>query len=159
MAINSATIQAERTSSAAPSRVPTGKMIAIGVTAVVVAMITLVAYAQSSGEDLVRPTRQHVPQSRDDIVQDLVDRGLVPSPTRQTTPPTRDDIVQDLVDRGLVPSPTRQTTPPTRDDIVQDLVDRGLVPAATLQTTAPTRDDIVQELVDRGLVPAATTSD
>jgi hypothetical protein len=103
MSINSATIQAERTSSSVPNRVPTGRLIAIGVTAVVIAIVTFVAYGRSSGHDVAPPTRQHAPQSRDEIVQDLVDRGLVPSPTRQNTP-TRDDIVQDLVDRGLVPA-------------------------------------------------------
>jgi hypothetical protein len=82
MSLNSATIQAERTSSSAPNRVPTSRLIAIGVTAVVIAIVTLVAYTQSSGHDVVPPTRQHAPQSRDEIVQDLVDRGLVPNPTR-----------------------------------------------------------------------------
>ncbi|HWM18255.1 MAG TPA: hypothetical protein VNO51_01115 [Ilumatobacteraceae bacterium] len=133
MAINSATIEAERASSSAPNRVPISRSIAIGLTAVtvaIVAIVTLVAYVRSSDTETVRPT--HPPaQSRDDIVQDLVDRGLIPSPTPQRTPMTRDDLVQDLVDRGLVPSPTPQPAPLTRDEIVQDLVDRGLVPAAS----------------------------
>ena len=55
---------------------------------------------------------------------------------------THDDIVRDLVARGLVPGATlddgTQITGPglrptrTHDDIVRDLVERGLVPAATL---------------------------
>ena len=94
---------------------------------------------------------------------------------------TRDDIVRDLVARGVVPAATlddgTQITSPrshpaqrTRDDIVRDLVERGLVPAATLddgtQITGPapapaprTRDDIVRDLVERGLVPAAILDD
>jgi hypothetical protein len=81
MAINNAAIQAERTASYAPNRQPTGKTIAIAATAVVVAVVTLVAFAQRSGPEIVRPTQQPAPQSRDAIVQDLVDRGLVPAAT------------------------------------------------------------------------------
>jgi len=105
MAINSATIEAERTSSSEPTRVPARALIAIAIT-VVVAIVTLVAYGQSSNEEFMRPTQQPATQSRDDIVQDLVDRGLVPHQTLQPVPQSRDEIVQDLVDRGLVPDGT-----------------------------------------------------
>jgi hypothetical protein len=104
MTISDATIPAERSTSYAPGRVPTRGMLAAGATVVLVALVTLVAFVQGAGHESVRPTRQPAPQSRDDIVQDLVDRGLVPSPTRQPAPQSRDDIVQDLVDRGLVPA-------------------------------------------------------
>jgi len=106
VSINDATIQAERTRSYAPSRVPTRRMIAVGATALVAATVMLVAFVQSSDRELVRPMHQPTSLTRDDIVQDLVDRGLVPGEALQPAPLTRDDIVQDLVDRGLVPAAT-----------------------------------------------------
>ena len=81
MSTNDATIQAERTRSYAPSRVPTRRMIAVGATALVAATVMLVAFVQSSDRELVRSVQQPAPQTRDDIVQDLVDRGLVPAAT------------------------------------------------------------------------------
>ena len=134
MTISEATIQAERSTSYAPARMPI-RGIAIGATVVLVALVTLVALVQSAGHESVRPTPQPASESRDDIVRDLVNRGLVPSPTRQPAQPvsqSRDDIVHDLVTRGLVPAATLQTAPLSRDEIVRDLVTRGLVPAATL---------------------------
>ena len=131
MTISDATIQSQRTTSYTPGRMPI-RGIAIGATVVLVALVTLIAFVQSAGHESVRPTPQPVSESRDDIVRDLVNRGLVPSPTLQPAPQSRDDIVRDLVNRGLVPSPTLQPAPQSRDDIVRDLVNRGLVPAATL---------------------------
>jgi hypothetical protein len=67
-----------------------------------------------------------VPRSRDDVVRDLVARGLVPAAT--------------LDDGTVITGPGLQPTR-THDDIVRDLVARGLVPAATLddgtQITGP----------------------
>ena len=56
-------------------------------------------------------------RSRDDVVRDLVERGLVPAATL-------DDGTQ-ITRAGL--RPTR-----TRDEVIRDLVERGLVPAASL---------------------------
>jgi hypothetical protein len=106
VSINDATIQAERTRSYPPSRVPTRRMIAVGATALVAATMMLVAFVQNSDREFVPSMQQPAPQTRDDIVQDLVDRGLVPGGALQPAPQTRDDIVQDLVDRGLVPAAT-----------------------------------------------------
>jgi hypothetical protein len=105
MAINDATIQVERTSRA-PKRVPARNVIAIGVPALVVAIMALVAFVPNSGRESVRPTPQPAPQSRDEIIRDLVDRGHVPSQTLQPAPQSRDEIVRDLVHRGLVPAAT-----------------------------------------------------
>ena len=124
MTISDATIQSQRSTSYTPGRMPI-RGIAIGATVVLVALVTLIAFVQSAGHESVRPTPQPVSESRDDIVRDLVDRGLVPSPTQQPAQPapqSRDDIVRDLVNRGLVPSPTPQPAPQSRDDIVRDLV-------------------------------------
>jgi len=56
-------------------------------------------------------------RSRDDVVRDLVERGLVPAATL--------DDGTHITGPGL--QPTR-----TRDDVVRDLVERGLVPSASL---------------------------
>lgn len=62
-------------------------------------------------------------------------------PVTPIEPRTRDDILRDLVARGVVPAATLDDgtlitgpalAPRTRDDIVRDLVARGVVPAATL---------------------------
>lgn len=104
MAITDTAIQVERTKSYAPNRVPTRRLIAIGATALVAAIVTMVAVAQNSGQESVRPTLQPAPQSQDDIVRDLVNRGLIPIQSLQPSPQSRDAIVRDLVDRGLVPA-------------------------------------------------------
>ncbi len=106
MAINDVTIAVERTESAPARLRPTRRMIAIGATTLVVAIVALAAVVQNTGDQTSEPAVQPAPQSRDDIVQDLVDRGLIPRQTLQTAPLSRDDIVQDLVDRGLVPAAT-----------------------------------------------------
>ena len=134
MTINDVTIQVERTDVLRTEpTMPTRRMIAIGATALVVAIVALVAFVQSSGDETVRPTRAagcHSPATTSCKTSSTADSS--PARRSQPAPPSRDDIVQDLVDRGLVPRQTLQPAPPSRDDIVQDLVDRGLVPAATL---------------------------
>ena len=130
MAINHATIEVERTKSRAPGRVPTHKTIAIGATAAIAALVTLIVFTQRADHQVERPT-QLPAHSGDDVVRDLVDRGLIPIESLQPLRPAGDDVVRDLVDRGLIPSESLQPAAPSRDDIVQDLVDRGLVPAAT----------------------------
>ncbi|MEY2582096.1 MAG: hypothetical protein QOE09_1945 [Ilumatobacteraceae bacterium] len=75
--------------------------------------------AQDAGNDqaIAEPNPVQAPRSRDDVVRDLVERGLVPAAT--------------LDDGTQITRPGVQPTP-TRDDVVRDLVERGLVPAATL---------------------------
>ena len=135
MSINNATIQVERTSSYRPKRFPFRSALVIGAATMAVAIVTVVAFADDSGQGSVRPTVQPARPAGDDVVRDLVNRGLIPSESLQPAAPSRDDIVQDLVDRGLIPNESLQPAAPSRDDIVQDLVDRGLVPAATHPTT------------------------
>jgi hypothetical protein len=131
MSINNATIQVERTTSYPPKRFPFRRTLVIGAATLAVAVVTVVAFAQDSGQGSVRPTVQPAQPAGDGVVRDLVDRGLIPSESLQPAAPSRDDIVRDLVDRGLIPSESLRPAAPSRDDIVQDLVDRGLVPAAT----------------------------
>ncbi|HEX4981196.1 MAG TPA: hypothetical protein VFV63_05835 [Ilumatobacteraceae bacterium] len=85
---------------------PTRRMIAVGAASLVAATVMLVAVVQNSDRELVPSMQQPAPLTRDEIVQDLVDRGLVPSEAVRPAPLTRDEIVQDLVDRGLVPAAT-----------------------------------------------------
>ena len=116
----------------------------------------LVAVVETSGPTRSDQTPEPAPRTRDDIVRDLVARGVVPAAT--------------LDDGTHITSPALTPAPRTRDDIVRDLVARGVVPAATLddgtQIAGPgfepaprTRDDIVRDLVARGVVPAATLDD
>ncbi len=107
-------------------------MIAIGATVVLVALVTLIAFVQSAGHESVRPTPQPVSESRDDIVRDLVDRGLVPSPTLQPAPRPATTSSKTSSTADSSPAQRLQPAPHSRDDIVRDLVNRGLVPAATL---------------------------
>jgi hypothetical protein len=86
--------------------VPIRRMIQFGAIAVVAVVVTLVATATHSDQGFERPHQQPAAPSRDAIVQDLVDRGIVPGRTLQPAAPSRDAIVQDLVDRGLVPAAT-----------------------------------------------------
>ena len=121
MVITDETIQVDRTSSNTPSnappRWPFRRLLGIG-TAIVVAAIALVVIVESSGPTSSDQTPEPAPRTRDDVVRDLVDRGLVPAAT--------------LDDGTQIISPALAPAPRTRDDIVRDLVARGLVPAATL---------------------------
>ena len=133
MTINDAAIQAERTTSYMPSRVPTRRMIAIGAPTLVAAIVALAAVVQSSGHQTSQPAVRAAPSvDARSITEDLVNRGLIPRQTLQPAPQTRDDIVQDLANRGLIPSQALQAAPQSHDAIVRDLVNRGLVPAAAL---------------------------
>ncbi len=128
MAFNDVTIAVERAESARARRRPTRRMIAIGATTLVVAIVSMAAVVQNSDDQTSEPAVQPAPQSRDGIVQDLADRGLIPRQTPQPAPLSHDGIVQDLADRGLIPRQTPQPAPLSRDGIVQDLADRGLIP-------------------------------
>jgi hypothetical protein len=122
--------------SAAPRRPNRRRAVVIGAATLAVAGATVFAVVFGSGasdsrdvprttvgptaqaeQAIVQPTQVQVPRSRDDVVRDLVARGLVPAATL-------DDGTQ-IAGPGL--QPTR-----THDDIVRDLVARGLVPGATL---------------------------
>ena len=80
-----------------------------------------------------RPGFEPAPRTRDDIVRDLVARGVVPAAT--------------LDDGTQITGPGFEPAPRTRDDIVRDLVARGVVPAATLddgtQITSPALDTVI----------------
>ena len=124
--------------------------------AIVVAPVALVAFVGSANPTTSDQQHELAPRTRDDIVRDLVARGVVPAAT--------------LDDGTQITGPGFEPAPRTRDDVVRDLVARGVVPAATLddgtQITGPgfeptprTRDEIVRDLVARGVVPAATLDD
>ena len=121
MVITDETIQVDRTSSNTPSnappRWPFRRLLGIG-TAIVVAAIALVVIVESSGPTSSDQTPEPAPRTHDEIVRDLVVRGLVPAAT--------------LDDGTQIISPALAPAPRTRDEIVRDLVARGLVPAATL---------------------------
>ena len=155
MVITDETIQVDRTESntSPPRRIL--RRLGIG-TAIVVAPFAFVAFVGSAHPAGSDQQHEPAPRTRDDIVRDLVARGVVPAAT--------------LDDGTQITGPGFEPAPRTRDDIVRDLVARGVVPAATLddgtQITGPgfepaprTRDDIVRDLVARGVVPAATLDD
>ena len=108
MTINDVTIQADRTEFAARSRRPTRKVIVISATALVVASVALAGVVQNSRHETSQPAANAAPTvdapSRDDVVRDLVDRGLVPAQTLEVASPTRDDVVRDLVNRDDIPT-------------------------------------------------------
>src|SRR6478609_6201446 len=76
--------------------------------------------ATQSSAGPARPdgTRAPVSRSRDDVVRDLVARGIVPAAT--------------LDDGSQITSRALAGASRSRDDVVRDLVARGIVPAATL---------------------------
>jgi hypothetical protein len=78
-----------------------------------VASVPVAAGPARSDRTITRASR-----SRDDVVRDLVIRGIVPAATL-------DDGTQ-ITSRALALASR------SRDDVVRDLVARGVVPAATL---------------------------
>ena len=127
MVITEEAIQVDRTPANTPPRRRGRRLFGIGAAIVVVAAVALVAVVESSGPTRSDQTPEPAPLTRDDIVRDLVDRGVVPAAT--------------LDDGTQITSPALAPAPRTRDDIVRDLVERGVVPAATLddgtQITSP----------------------
>lgn len=81
----------------------------------------------------------------------------VPTVDSQTT--SRDDIVRDLVNRGLVPSQALDPAPSSKEEIVRELVNRGLVPRQALDPASISREEILRELVNRGLIPRQSLSE
>jgi len=124
--ITDETVQVDRTESTTspPRRIL--RRLGIG-TAIVVAPFALVAFVGSAHPAGSDQQNEPAPRTRDDIVRDLVARGVVPAATL-------DDGTQ-ITAAGFEPAPR------IRDDIVRDLVARGVVPAATLddgtQITSP----------------------
>jgi len=123
MVITDEAIQMDRPSSTRPPRRPIRRRFGIGTAIVVFAALGLVALGwvavvETSGSTRSDQTPEPTPRSRDDIVRDLVGRGVVPAAA--------------LDDGTDITSPALTPTPRTRDDVVRDLVARGVVPAATL---------------------------
>ncbi len=118
MVITDETIQVDRTTSNTPPRGPIRRLVGIGTVFVVVAAVAFFAVVETSGPTRSDQTPESAPRTRDDIVRDLVARGLVPAAT--------------LDDGTQVIGPALASAPRTHDDIVRDLVAHGLVPAATL---------------------------
>ncbi len=82
MAITDEIIQVDRTPSNTPHRRPIRRLLRIGTTAaVVVATVALVAVGERSGPTRSDQTLGRASRTRDDVVRDLVDRGLVPAAT------------------------------------------------------------------------------
>ena len=117
MVITDETIQVDRTPSNTPPRRPIRRLLGIG-TAIVVAAVALVAVAENSGPTRSDQTPEPARHTDDEIVRDLVARGVVPAAT--------------LDDGTQIISPALASAPRSRDEIVRDLVARGVVPAATL---------------------------
>jgi hypothetical protein len=124
----------------APSRRPTRRRaVIIGAATLAVAGATVFAVVIGPGASESRDAPR---TTVDPTAQDAVDEPAIAEPNQVQVPRSRDDVVRDLVERGLVPAATlddgTQITRPglqpirTRDDVVRDLVERGLVPAATL---------------------------
>jgi hypothetical protein len=81
MVITDETIQVDRTPSNTPPRRPIRRLLGIGTAIVVVAAVALVAVVERSGPTRSDQTPETAPRTRDDIVRDLVERGLVPAAT------------------------------------------------------------------------------
>jgi hypothetical protein len=111
-------IQVDRTPSTTPPRRPVRRLLAIGA-AIVVAAVALIAVVEGSGQTTSDRTPEPELRTNDDIVRDLVNRGLVPAAA--------------LEDGTQIAGPALAPASRTRDDIVRDLVNRGLVPAAALE--------------------------
>ena len=136
---------AVKTASRRPNR---RRAVIIGAATLALAGATVLAVVIGSGAS---DSRDAPRTTVDPTVQDAVNEQAIAEPNQVQAPRSRDDIVRDLVVRGLVPAATlddgTQITRPglqptqTRDDVVRDLVARGLVPAATLddgtQITGP----------------------
>ena len=87
-------------------------------TLVVVTAVASAPVVASAGPARPDGTRAPVSRSRDDVVRDLVARGIVPAAT--------------LDDGSQITSRALARASRSRDDVVRDLVARGIVPAATL---------------------------
>lgn len=104
-----------------------------GATAVALAL-GAITYA-NSGEETTHadlPTVDSQMMSRDEIVSDWVNRGLVPSKALDPALSSREDVVRDMVNRGLVPNQALDPASISREDILRDLVNRGLIPRQSL---------------------------
>ena len=80
MVITDETIQVDRTPSNTPPRRPIRRLLGIG-TAIVVAAVALVAVAENSGPTRSDQTPEPARHTDDEIVRDLVARGVVPAAT------------------------------------------------------------------------------
>jgi hypothetical protein len=148
MIIDEEVLESSAAVSAASRRPNRRRAVVIGAATLAIAGATLFAVVIGSGASDSRDVRR---TTVDPTAKDAVNEQAIAEPNQVQAPRSRDDIVRDLVARGLVPAATlddgTQITRPglrptrTRDDIVRDLVARGLVPAATLddgtQITAP----------------------
>ena len=90
----------------------------VGVMLVVVTGVASVPIAAGAGPARSDRTVPPASRSRDDVVRDLVARGIVPAAT--------------LDDGTQITSRAHALAFRSRDDVVRDLVARGIVPAATL---------------------------
>lgn len=123
----------ERVEPSTPVRQWNRKLIAWVATAVVLAAMSA-AYLISADETIhVRaPTSASETMSREDIVRNLVNQGLVPSQALDPATRSREDILRDLVNQGLIPAQSLETEQLSREDILRDLVNRGLIPHQSL---------------------------
>jgi hypothetical protein len=126
MVITDETIQVETPSNTPPRRT-IRRILAIGAAIVFVVVGALVAAVQSPGPTQSDQLQEPASRSRDEIVRDLVTRGVVPAAS--------------LDDGTQISGPALAPAPRTGDEIVRDLVARGVVPAASLddgsQITGP----------------------
>jgi hypothetical protein len=144
------TIRDDEPAHEVPRRSPFRKVVVTVAFAVTACIAVGVAVTQARGPDVSEPAAR----SRDDVVRELVDSGIVPAASL--------DDGSRIVGRALALQ--------LRDDAVRELVASGLVPAATLSDgtgivgsalgrRSSGSDDVVRELVASGAVPAATLSD
>ena len=111
------TIQ-DRSTSTSTSRRPVRWLHGIAGAMLVVTAVASVPVVASAGPARSDRTVTPASRSRDDVVRDLVNRGIVPAAT--------------LDDGTQISSRALALASRSRDDIVRDLVARGIVPAATL---------------------------
>ena len=107
MVITDEAIQVDRTASNTSPPRRYLRRLGIGA-AIVVAPVALVAFVGSANPTTSDQQHEPAPRTRDDIVRDLVERGVVPAAT--------------LDDGTQITGPGFEPTPRTRDEIVRDLV-------------------------------------
>jgi hypothetical protein len=111
------------------------KQLIVAMAAVVLLALAATALYLMAQDEPVGVSAPPIPtseRSADEILRDLVNRGLIPEQALRPEPRSRDEILRDLVNRGLIPEQALRPEPRSRDEIIRDLVNRGLIPEETL---------------------------
>ncbi len=139
MVIDEEVMESNAAVSAASRRPRRRRAVVIGAATLAVAGAMVVAVLIASGAS---DSRDAPRTTVSPTVPDAVNEQPIAEPTQVQAPSSRDEVVRDLVERGLIPAATlddgtqiaRLVLHPRRtlDDVLRDLVERGLIPAATL---------------------------